>query len=146
MFKDLQKMWNKLNTIQRVFVVVALLTVACSVCADCLVCRELRNVATNLGLMKPTEGFSDDGSKLVLYYAPWCPHCKSLMPTWDQLKSESSGSNVSVEKVDCEANPEAAEEQGVNGFPTIVLFKNGEATTYEGDRSLDDLKKFISSN
>ena len=146
MLKDLQKMWGKMSTVQRVFIVVAILTVMCSVCADCMVCKELRNVATNMGFMKPAEGFENDNTRVVLYYAPWCPHCKTLMPTWDQLESESSGSNVSVEKVDCDANPEAAEEQGVNGFPTIVLFKNGEAVTYEGDRSLDDIKKFISSN
>ena len=145
MLKELQKMWNKMSTIQRVFVVVAILTVMCSVCADCLVCNELRGVAKNLGLM-PTESFDDGTTRVVLYYAPWCPHCKNIMPTWDRLQAESEGSNVSVEKIDCEANPEAAEENGVSGFPTIILYKNGKSVTYEGDRSLDDFKAFISSN
>ena len=79
MLKDLQKMWGKMSTVQRVFVVVAILTVMCSVCADCMVCKELRNVATNMGLMRPAEGFENDNTRVVLYYAPWCPYIAKLL-------------------------------------------------------------------
>ena len=93
--------------------------------------NELRGVAKNLGLM-PTESFDDGTTRVVLYYA-YGAHTKNIMPTWDRLQAESEGSNVSVEKIDCEANPEAAEENGVSGFPTIILYKNGKSVTYEGD-------------
>lgn len=95
------------------------------------------------------EGFNSDTKSLVLFYAPWCPHCKSLLPIWDNLqeKHKSSG-QVQIGKVDCDKNEEEAKKHGIQGYPTIILFKQGKkvATFDEADRSQEAIEKFLESN
>ena len=40
----------------------------------------------------------------VKFYAPWCPHCKNLAPTWSEMASELRG-QVNVGEVNCDALP-----------------------------------------
>ena len=98
-----------------------------------------------------------DGAKIVLYFSPTCPHCKSVVEDWKTLESNhSNDSKLKVAKVNC--NPqnddqrkeqEAQEEQidpDVEAFPTIILFVNGKKEIFnESDRSLETIENFISS-
>lgn len=73
-----------------------------------------------------------------------------MASTWDELAAKFVGSSVAkVAKVDCtlEENKELCNEQGVDGFPTIFLYKNGgKVEEYNGSRSLDDLFEFVSKH
>merc|ERR1711892_904620 len=84
---------------------------------------------------------------LIEFYAPWCGHCKQLVPTWDKLgeKYRDSGTVV-IAKMDSTANE--LEDVKVQGFPTIKLFKKGDnkVIDYNGERTLDGLVKFIESD
>ncbi len=94
-----------------------------------------------------TGGASDEKAVVVLYYAPWCPHCKDIMPMWENLKNKhASDSKLEVKKVDCEAEPEEASKNDVKAFPTIILFKNGEKVQYEGERNEEAVENFVSSH
>lgn len=165
MFKDslsrVVKTWNRMSLIQKVFIVVALVTVLCSICTDCLLCKHWPVKVPMSASMAPSvsasmrsvsqsaENFQNPeagAAKIVLYYVPWCPHCKNVMPEWNKLEQEAGNTGVSVEKVDCEQQPEEAQKQDVEGFPTIILFKDGKVINYEGERTADALKQFISSN
>jgi protein disulfide-isomerase-like protein len=100
------------------------------------------------GLMENMTGSMDSSSpEAVLFYAPWCGHCKKMMPEWDSLGS--SVGNVSVKKVDCDQNSEAASAHGVQGFPTIMYFENGmsggNGEGYDGERSATALRNWISA-
>lgn len=98
-----------------------------------------------------TEGFDEGfGNKpcMALFYAPWCGHCKSLMPTWDQLSSQNGDY---MTKVNCDENRDMAEKHGIAGFPTIKFCHNGlndsdNTTEFQGDRSADSLNKFLMDN
>jgi len=79
---------------------------------------------------------------VVKFYAPWCGHCKNLAPTWDSLMKEHPGK---VLKVDADKNGDVAKEFGVQGFPTIMAFKDGKKSQdYDGPRDMTSLQKFIS--
>ncbi|XP_055303776.1 thioredoxin domain-containing protein 5 [Sitodiplosis mosellana] len=92
----------------------------------------------------------EKGVTIVKFFAPWCGHCKRMAPTWDELAVKFAGSTVAkVAKVDCtlEESKDLCNEQGVDGFPTIFLYKNGEKVEeYNGNRMLDDLFEFVSKH
>jgi thiol-disulfide isomerase/thioredoxin len=88
--------------------------------------------------------------KMILFYAPWCPHCKSLMEgdgsVWQSLARKHHGRpDVSIDQINCDEKPEMATQYGVGGFPTIMLFQGDKTYTYDGDRSLESLERFLES-
>lgn len=87
------------------------------------------------------------GVTLVKFFAPWCGHCKRLASTWEELgKKFIANDNVHIVKIDCtlQVNKQLCDEQEVEGFPTLFLYKNGKKISeYNGSRTLDDLYEFI---
>merc|ERR1719193_2172550 len=81
---------------------------------------------------------------LVEFYAPWCGHCKQLVPIWDELGEKyKDHESIVIAKMDSTANE--LEEVKVQGFPTIKLFKKGtnEIVDYNGDRTEEGFSKFL---
>ncbi|CAI4057037.1 hypothetical protein N7582_000760 [Saccharomyces uvarum] len=86
---------------------------------------------------------------LVMYYAPWCGHCKRLAPTYLELADTyaNSTSDVLIAKIDHTENDVAGVT--IEGYPTIVLYpagKKSESVLYQGARTLDSLFDFIKEN
>jgi len=81
----------------------------------------------------------------VEFYAPWCGHCKSLAPIWDELGEKyKDHPNIVIAKSDATANE--FEDVEVQGFPTLKFFPAGEGAEmqdYNGGRTLDDFVKFL---
>lgn len=83
---------------------------------------------------------------LVEFYAPWCGHCKQLVPIYDKLGEHfKDDENVVIAKMDATANE--LEHTKVTSFPTIKLYTKGEnkVIEYNGPRTLDGLTKFVES-
>ncbi|CAD2218125.1 protein disulfide-isomerase A6 [Angomonas deanei] len=80
----------------------------------------------------------------VLFYAPWCGHCKKLHPDYEKMAKELEKEDVVIAKIDATANDVDPSKYKVQGFPTIFFIPSGGApVSYNGDRSIDDMKKFI---
>jgi thioredoxin 1 len=62
---------------------------------------------------------------LVDFWAEWCPPCRRIAPTVDELATEYAG-KVKVGKLDLDANQETAERYGVQSIPTLLMFKGGQ--------------------
>jgi protein disulfide-isomerase-like protein len=106
------------------------------------------------GFASTPENLEDDVApqkSMVLFHADWCGHCKKFMPTWDSLSSKwnDSQKNVKLMKVDCgkpaenEAHAELMKKYNIKGYPTILVFENGNFTEYEGARSEADIETFL---
>lgn len=89
----------------------------------------------------------ENGISFVKFFAPWCGHCKRLAPIWKDLgKKFLTNENVKIVKVDCtlDISKELCNEQEVDGFPTLYLYRDGlKVSEYNGARNLDDLYEFI---
>eukprot|EP00605_Chrysophyceae_sp_TOSAG23-4_P002775 GSChrysophyteH1.ASY1.ANO1.3059.1 assembled CDS len=90
------------------------------------------------------------GSKgaLVKFYAPWCGHCKSLAPVYEQLANAFAGdSEVLIAKVDATDpdNEELGDRYDIQGFPKLKWFpaNSDESEDYEEGRDIDSLVDFV---
>merc|ERR1712168_418578 len=89
------------------------------------------------------------GVTFVKFFAPWCGHCKRLAPIWTQLADKYADvEGVTIAKVDCTSdgnkNKQLCNTEGVNGFPTLNIYRDGEKVEeYNGKRGLDQLAAFV---
>tara|TARA_Y100000589_G_scaffold330326_1_gene379624 strand:- start:2194 stop:2616 length:423 start_codon:yes stop_codon:yes gene_type:complete len=91
------------------------------------------------------KGGQKQEAMFVLYYVDWCPHCKVVKPEWEKLENDTSIKNIAITKVNCEKDEKAAEENNIEGFPTILFTHNNKVEAYEGGREYEDFKKFLMS-
>jgi len=83
----------------------------------------------------------------IVAYAPWCGHCKALLPKWEELakKYNKEGSAVRVAKIDATGNY-LDKAYNVQGFPTIFWVPAGKGSkplTYNGGREVAEFEKYI---
>jgi len=84
---------------------------------------------------------------LVKYYAPWCGHCKSLAPIWDELaKDVEAAEDLVIAKFDATTNEVAGLE--IRGYPTLKFYPKGnkDGMDYSGDRQLADFQQWLGEN
>ena len=71
------------------------------------------------------EIIQDEKPVLVDFFAEWCGLCKMMAPELKKLV-DMRGDSIRVIKVDVDRNPEAATHFGVQGVPTLILFRKGQ--------------------
>jgi len=67
---------------------------------------------------------SYDGPVLAEFWAPWCPHCRSLEPAVRKVAKILAGT-AAVIQVNTQDDPGLASRFGVRGIPLLCLLRNG---------------------
>ena len=89
-----------------------------------------------------------DGDWMVLYYAEWCGHCKSMKPEWEKVveKLKDSG-KINIADIKSDVIGALSHKPNIEGFPTIKMYNKGnEVAKFEDARSAEKLEKFAISN
>lgn len=103
----------------------------------------------NIQQKKIVDKQVDKHGKIVLYYAMWCGYSKSFLPEWNKFEkwAESNAPNIEVVKIRCEDGTEAeCAQKGVEGYPTVIVYKGENEVLFNGDRTEEGLKKFVKHN
>jgi thiol-disulfide isomerase/thioredoxin len=111
---------------------------------------------------------SDNEDVFVMFYAPWCGHCKNAKPeiqkTLGGIATEYNDyitgnykkkGKVAVVFVNGDNYPELAKRHDVQGYPTFKMFKgvsdkhsleSNDIMEYDGGRSFSDFEGFLNQD
>lgn len=71
------------------------------------------------------EILQHEGVALVDFWAPWCGPCRIIGPIIDEMAATYEG-RAKIVKLNVDENPNVPAQYGIQGIPTLLLFKNGE--------------------
>jgi thiol-disulfide isomerase/thioredoxin len=83
--------------------------------------------------------------EIILFKADWCGHCNNFMPMWNKIQKNEL-ENIKFTTYDADSNNDKIKEYKINGFPTLLMKSNNKLYEYAGERTLDSINNFISSN
>jgi len=87
---------------------------------------------------------------VVMFYAPWCPHCQSTKPVFDRVAQNLTG--VKFAQIDASGIADVREPYGVRAYPTIKYFDGlpdapVRSVQYNWHGAIeDDLRQFVVQN
>lgn len=82
---------------------------------------------------------------LVDFWAEWCMPCRALAPVLEELSEEYEG-KIRFAKLNVDEARDIAVRHGVQGIPTLILFKDGKKVNeLVGNQPKDRIKSMLSS-
>jgi thiol-disulfide isomerase/thioredoxin len=96
-----------------------------------------------------------DGDWMVLYYAEWCGHCKTMKPEWNKVvrnikkdnKSNDNKNNINIAEIESKHIGNLEDKPQIDGYPTIKMYNNGkEIANFNDSRVASKIEEFANSN
>ena len=90
---------------------------------------------------------------IYIFYATWCPHCKTALPKWQSFSDSVNGkvingSLVTTHTIDCTNAEDPTvihylNEFDVKGFPTVKGVSNGTIVNFDTKINENTLTQFV---
>jgi protein disulfide-isomerase A6 len=83
---------------------------------------------------------------MMMFYAPWCGHCKNLKPKYEQAARNNSNPLIKFARINCDEHKTACGNYGIQGYPTLKVFlPGGRVEEYNGGRDESSLLSIAES-
>jgi thiol-disulfide isomerase/thioredoxin len=99
------------------------------------------------GFENKPYGETNDRGTFTLYYADWCPHCKTIKPVFKDFMGNGTV-NVDGKSVQCKMVEEKQIQKGVDpdikGYPSLLYSDaSGKIVEFSGPRTPDGFMQFL---
>ena len=98
---------------------------------------ELTDANFNALVMESTDHW------LVEFYAPWCGHCKKLLPTWNEFADATERLNIGVVNCESDAGSDLCTAFAVTGYPRLLYIDGNMHHRFKGERTVFALQDFV---
>ena len=108
------------------------------------------NIFIIVGKTFEKEVINNDKDVILLFYAPWCHHCKELAPIYEDVGKRLKNKNPKLLIAKIDGSENEVESITISVFPTIMFFpgnkKSKNPIEYRGKRTTEDIISFIKKN
>ena len=96
------------------------------------------------------EVIENDNDVMVVFYAPWCAHCKKLLAEYEKIAKRLKEKNQKLILAKMDASENEIEGLEVISFPTIKFYpgnrKEQKPKNYFMDRTVEEVIEFLKNN
>jgi len=103
-----------------------------------------KSAAEVLGKDTFRTALEENSLVFVYFMTPWCTPCQTLDPRWEEMAQFfQDGNVVKVARLDCARNKVICDEENVDEFPTLNLYRDGKLDgPYTGAHTTEELISF----
>jgi protein-disulfide isomerase-like protein with CxxC motif len=89
--------------------------------------------------------FKPNRPTVVWFHMLQCSHCERMKEAWNEASDVAQKTGVAhIQDFEAGLHPTVMQKYDIKGYPTVKLFwVDGRQETYNGDRSTEDLLRFI---
>ncbi len=87
--------------------------------------RKAPAAKSGMSLSAYNDAVSKPGYVLVDFNAAWCAPCKKMLP-WITKLADERKSDLSLLKIDADANAQLLSDKGIKGIPHLELYRDGK--------------------
>ena len=108
------------------------------------------NIFIVVGKTFEKEVINNDKDVILVFYAPWCNHCKELTPIYEEVGKRLKNQNPKLLIAKIDGSENEIENISIEAFPTIMFFpgnkKKKNPIEYKGKRTTEAIIEFIKKN